>query len=191
MVMPVAPPFRPDPARRYTVDEVLAWAPDGNRYEVVHGELLVTPSPLLPHQLVLTRIFSALSRYLEQVGMPDALLPGPVDYFHGGDVYVQPDLVVAHPEEYTRDYRTMRHLRLAVEIVSPSSARGDRLVKRRAYQDAGVETYWVVDPDAAVVEVWHPSDDIAQIATRELVWRVTPEAAELRIELAGLFAGLP
>lgn len=189
MGMPVAPPFQPDPTHHYTVEEILAWPPDGNRYEVVHGELLVTPGPAQRHQVVLMRVLLALGRYLERIGMQDALLPGPVDFFHADDVYVQPDLVVAFIEEMTGDYRDMRRLRLAVEVISPSSARGDRLVKRRAYQEAGVETYWVVDPDTPVVEVWHPGDDVAALATRELVWRISETAPELRIDLGRLFAG--
>jgi Uma2 family endonuclease len=129
--------------------------------------------------------------YLQSCGCPDAFLPGPIDYFYGAEVYVQPDMAVVWPEEITGDYRALRRLRLVVEVVSPSSARGDRLVKRAAYQEAGAETYWVVDPDRAVVEVWHPGDEIAEIATRELAWRVTPEAPELRVDLAAMFAPLP
>jgi Uma2 family endonuclease len=191
MVMPVAAPIRPDPSRRYTVEDVLAWPPDGHRYEVVHGELLVTPGPAPRHQVVVTSLLLALGEYLRNVGLSGTLLTGPVDYFHGTEVFVQPDLVVVYREELTADYRTLRRLRLAVEVLSPSSRRGDRLVKRRAYQDAGVETYWAVDPDHGVVEVWHPGDELAELATRELVWRVTPEAPELRVDLTALFANLP
>ncbi len=179
------------PPRRWTVEEVYNLPSDGNRYEVVYGELLVTPSPAMRHQAVLTPILAALSAYLEPLGLLRSLLVGPVDYFHRHDVYVQPDLVVAVPEELTGDYHAMHHLRLAVEVVSPSSVRGDRLVKRPAYQAAGVETYWVVDPDRAVVEVWHPGDEQAEITARELVWRVTPDAPELRLDLAAVFAPLP
>ncbi len=47
----------PQAARRYTVDEVLAFPSDGNRYELVHGELLVTPAPQMRHQLTLSRLW--------------------------------------------------------------------------------------------------------------------------------------
>ncbi len=179
------------PPRRWTVEEVLALPADGNRYEVVHGELLVTPSPAPRHQVVLGRLNAALVLYLDRLGVRDAMPATPVDYFHEHDVYVQPDLVVVVPGELTGDWRTMRHLRLAVEVLSPSSARGDRVVKRPAYQAAGVETYWVVDPERDVVEVWHPGDAIPEIATRELVWRMTPDAPELRLDLTLVFAPLP
>ncbi len=191
MVMPVAPPIQPDPTHRYTVEEVLQWPPDRNRYEVVHGELLVTPAPGERHQVVVTRFVIRLGRYLDECGQADTIIVGPVDYFHENSVYVQPDLVVARSEELTGDYHAMRRLRLAVEVVSPSSRRGDRLVKRRAYQAAGVETYWAVDPERRVVEVWHPGDELAENVTKELLWRVRPDAAEFRLDLTALFAGLP
>jgi Uma2 family endonuclease len=179
------------PPRRWTVEEVLALPADGNRYEVVHGELLVTPSPAPRHQVVIGRIQAALWAYLDRLGVRDAMPATPVDYFHEHDVYVQPDLVVVVPQELTNDWHTMRHLRLAVEVISPSSARGDRIVKRPAYQAAGVETCWIVDPERAVVEVWRPGDEEPEIAGRELVWRVTPEAPELRLDLTAVFAPLP
>lgn len=186
MAMPATPT-----ARHYTVEEVLAFPSDGNRYEVVHGELLVTPAPNRPHQGVVTRLFAILADYLRPLGLLDTLHVGPADYFHADDVYVQPDLLVGIPEEVTGDWRAMKHLRLAVEVLSPSSARGDRFVKRKAYQEAGVGTCWVVDGDRAVVEVWHPGDELPEIAARELVWRVSPEALELRVGLVELFASLP
>lgn len=64
-------------------------------------------------------------------------------------------------------------------------------MKRRAYQDAGVETYWVVDADRRVVEVWHPGDELPEIAVSELRWKVAPEAPELNVDLGVIFAPLP
>jgi Uma2 family endonuclease len=186
MAMP-APPA----TRRYTVEEVLAFPADGNRYEVVHGELLVTPAPATRHQTVVGRLHARLRAYLERWGLGDTVFIGPADYFYESDVYVQPDLLVCPPEEISADWRTVRHLKLVVEVLSPSSTRGDRLIKRMAYQEAGAETYWVVDPDRAVVEVWRPGDEISEIAARELVWRLTAESPELRLDLKDLFARLP
>ena len=186
MAMPSTPV-----TRRYTVEEVYRLPADGNRYEVVDGELLVTPSPRTRHQAVIARLFAALHGYLEPLGLADTLFMGPADYFSGTDVYVQPDVLVCLPEEISADWRTVRHLRLVAEVISPASARGDRLVKRPAYQRAGVETYWVVDADRLAVEVWHPGDELPDIATRELTWRVTPEAPELRLDLSRLLSRLP
>ena len=74
MAMPVIPE-----SRRYSVAEVLAYPPDGNRYEVVAGELLVTPSPAWRHQLLVSRLMAHLLKYLEPLGLADALITSPAD----------------------------------------------------------------------------------------------------------------
>jgi len=88
MAMPATPE-----TRRYTVDEVYAWPNDGNRYEVVHGELLVTPAPRAVHQGVVGRLFFRLAEYLKAVGLEHTLFPGPADIFWGDDIWVQPDML--------------------------------------------------------------------------------------------------
>jgi len=182
----------PDTARRYTVPEVLALPPDGNRYEVVDGELLVTPAPRFKHQHTAARLFLALTDYLRPLGLADCVLFSPADITWGvapdeADELVQPDIFVVPPDQLG-DWQSMARLALVAEIVSPSSGRADRVVKRRAYQRHGVPTYWVVDPDAALVEVWTPEDDRPQIVTDVLTWRWDANAPELQIPMAELFA---
>jgi Uma2 family endonuclease len=65
------------------------------------------------------------------------------------------------------------------------------LTKRLLYQRQGVGTYWVVDPDARLVEAWHPEDTRPEIVTNALAWRVTPDAEEMAISVGELFKGLP
>lgn len=170
MAMPVIPE-----ARRYTVEEVLAFPADGNRYEVVQGELLVTPAPRGKHQFVAGRLYYALRTHLVSLGLQDTVLFSPADITFGvppreADDLVQPDIFVVHPDEVTGEWLDMKRLLLVAEVVSPSSSRGDRVVKRKAYQRHGVETYWVVDADAGLVEVWHPEDERPAIVTDVLVW---------------------
>jgi Uma2 family endonuclease len=181
----------PGTARRYTVDEVLAFPDDGNRYELVDGELLVTPSPAQVHQLVAGRLYAILVRYLTQCQAGGQAFFAPGDVIWSAREYVQPDLFVVPAREVTGNWRDCQTLLLAVEVVSPSSARADRLTKRRLYQRRGVATYWVVDADARLVEVWHPSDDRPEIVTEALRWRVSPDADELVIEVPALFQDLP
>ncbi len=103
---------------------------------------------------------------------------------------VQSDLFVVPAKEVSNDWSTYKTLLLAVEILSPSSGRADRVVKRRLYQDQGA-TYWIVDPDAAMVEVWRPDDERPEIIADVLRWRVAAGATELAIDLADLFKDLP
>ena len=100
---------------------------------------------------------------------------------------VQPDVFVVPTAEITEEWSSIQTLLLAVEVVSPSSARYDRIVKRRLYQEHGVSTYWIVDPDAQVVEVWRPEDERPEIVTDVLRWRVAAEAEELAIEIGEIF----
>ncbi len=177
----------PQAARHYTVDEVLAFPSDANRYELAHGELLVTPAPRNRHQLVVGRIHVQLFNYLTgHPGIADVIL-SPADISWANDVLVQPDVFVVPTAEITEEWSSIQTLLLAVEVVSPSSARHDRIIKRRLYQEHGVDTYWIVDPDAAVVEVWRPDDERPEIVTDVLRWRVAPEAGELEIDLAEIF----
>jgi Uma2 family endonuclease len=180
----------PDTARRYTVDDVLAFPDDGNRYELVDGELLVTPAPSMAHQVVVSHLQAALASYLKQ--RPDAMvLASPADISWDREKLVQPDLFVIPASEVSKSWKTVRTLLLAVEVVSPSSARGDRLVKRRLYQRQQVATYWIVDPDARLVEVWHPGDERPEIVTDILRWHVAPDSEEVVIPLQELFEKLP
>jgi Uma2 family endonuclease len=167
----------------WTAEMVRALPDDGNRYEVVHGELLVTPAPRAPHQVVVSRLHARLFEYLESnpVGV---VLASPADISWGrSDVLVQPDLfVVALEDARTLEWDRMRHLLLVVEVLSPSTARADRFVKRRRYQDAGVPLYWIVDVETQRVEVWTPEAEFPHIEADRLTWR--PAGAERPFELS-------
>ena len=76
---------------------------------------------------------------------------------------------------------------ICVEVLSPSTARADRQVKRRLYQREGVREYWVVDPDARVVERWRPEDDRPEIVTSILTWQPEPSAPAFELDLAEFF----
>jgi Uma2 family endonuclease len=176
-----------DRTRRWTAQEVMDLPSDGNRYEVVDGELLVTPAPAMRHQQVITRLMAKLSAYLDQFGRLNTLFLGPADISWGAEILVQPDILVINPEEaQTGKWQHVKTLLLAVEVLSPSSVRHDRVVKRRAYQRHGVATYWIVDPDAKLVEVWHPEDERPEIVTDVLRWRLVPALPELELDVAAL-----
>ena len=181
----------PDTARRYTVSEVLAFPEDGNRYEVVHGELLLTPAPEARHQLVLAELHYALRDYLDRTGRAATAVFSPADITWDDETLVQPDLFVVPQAEVSTDWSTYKTLLLAVEILSPSSSRADRVIKQQLYQDQDVTTYWIVDLEAQVVEVWHPDDERPEIVTDVLRWCVAAGASELTIDLVSLFKDLP
>jgi Uma2 family endonuclease len=171
----------------YTADMVRAMPDDGNRYEVVYGELLVTPAPRPWHQVVVHRLSVALEFYLrnQPVGV---VLSSPADISWGPDVLVQPDVfMVPTDEARTLTWSRMRTLLLVAEVLSPSSMKGDRVLKRLRYREAGVPLYWVVDGDERSIEVWTPRDDFPAVERERLVWRPSGADGPFTLTLEELF----
>ncbi|HET7584658.1 MAG TPA: Uma2 family endonuclease [Gemmatimonadaceae bacterium] len=177
-----------DMVRALNDAEPLHWP----RYETVHGELLVSPAARMAHQIVVQRLLVRLSMYLSQEPVGEAL-SSPADISWGEtDILVQPDVFVVPREQLrTWEWSDVRHLLLAVEVLSPSSIRADRFTKRRLYQERSVPLYWVVDIAERAVDVWTPDAREARVEREELVWKPDGAAAELRMELAEVFEGMP
>ena len=175
----------------WTAEMVRALPEDGNRYEVVHGELLVTPAPRLPHQVVVTRLVGHLFDYLaaNPIGV---VLASPAGISWGrGDVLVQPDVfVVATDEARTLQWDKLRRLLLVAEVLSPSSNRADRFVKRRRYHEAGVPVYWIVDADLQCVEIWTPEAEFPYTETERVSWHPAGAERAFVLSLAELFRPL-
>jgi Uma2 family endonuclease len=171
----------------YSAEQVRALPDDGNRYEVVHGELLVTPAPRALHQEVVRRLLVHLSLYLEAEPVGH-VLPAPADISWGPDTLVQPDVFVVPVEQArTLDWSLMRNLLLVAEVLSPSSARADRFTKRIEYQRQGVPLYWVVDPQQHQVEVWTPEDVAPPLERESLAWQPAGASRPFELKLETLF----
>ncbi len=178
-------------SRAWTADAVRALPDDGQRYELVHGELLVTPAPRALHQLIVFRLGEALSVACGP-SSEYVTFAGPADISWDSDSLVQPDLfVVPRVEAATLDWARMRTLVLVAEVLSPSTARHDREQKRRLYQEQGVGAIWLVDADRRQVEVWTPQARFPTVETERLAWRPDAAAGPLvTIALSELFAAL-
>jgi len=179
----------PHTTERWTAAKVRALPDDRNRYEVVAGELFVTPAPSWPHQWVVGGLFRHLANYLQGQRWAEVLI-SPADISFHEDMLVQPDIFVvpiSSEGQRPREWADIRALLLAVEVLSPSTARADRQAKRRLYQREGVGEYWVVDPDARVVERWRPEDDRPEIVTGTLTWRPEPSTAPFELDLPAFF----
>jgi Uma2 family endonuclease len=172
----------------WTAEMARALPDDGKRYEVLDGELFVTPAPSWDHQGVVGRLHLLLAPYVEAHGLGWAML-SPADIEFSPRRLVQPDLfVVPTAERRPRDWRDVKTLLLAVEVLSPGTARADRLRKRVIYQEQRVPEYWIVDPDARVVERWRPDDERPEILAGVLRWQPRDDVAPLDIDLVALFA---
>jgi Uma2 family endonuclease len=175
--------------RYWTPDDVWALPDDGNRYECIDGVLLVSPSPRLTHQRVLGRLHLVVAPYVASQRMGEALL-SPADIQLNAGNLVQPDLFVVPADgdgRSGRDWTDVHALLLAVEVLSPSTARYDRALKRRYYQRSGVGEYWVVDATSHLVERWCPDDERPEIITETLTWQPAGASEALVIDLVALF----
>jgi Uma2 family endonuclease len=175
------------PAIYYTADMVRAMPDDGNRYEVVYGELLVTPAPRWWHQELAFRLAKAIDAYLETEPVGRVVM-SPADISWGPDVLVQPDVFVAPARELaTLEWANVQTLLLVAEVLSPSTARADRILKRRRYQEARVPCLWLVDGDAQLVEVWTPDDRFPHFERERLVWHPAGAGSAFTLALEALF----
>jgi Uma2 family endonuclease len=99
---------------------------------------------------------------------------------------VQPDLLVVPLVDgrRPRSFAEVRHLLPAVEVLSPTTTRTDRRVKRPLYQREGVDEYWMVDADAAIVERWRPGDERPEVRTEQIAWHPSGATKPLTIAIS-------
>jgi len=171
----------------WTGERVRALPDEGLRYELVDGELLVTPSPGWTHQTAVAALFRRLDGYVGSSALGWVRF-APADISLGEDEVLQPDLFVIPAALNPRSWQEVRALLLVIEVLSPGTARYDRLIKRRRYQRAPVPEYWIVDLDARLVERWKPDDTRPEILTETLEWTPAPGLKPLEIELPVFFA---
>lgn len=137
---------------RKTIEDLMA-LPDEVRAELIHGELLVTPTPRVVHQRVIGRLYRLLDDWARTAGSGEVLL-SPLDvHLPSGDV-VEPDLIYVSADNLDICQDWVRGVPdLLVEIVSPSHPERDRLVKRELYARNAVPVFWIVDPDEQSIEL--------------------------------------
>jgi Uma2 family endonuclease len=159
------------------------------RYELIDGELIVT-SPSFAHEKLCMWLYHCLYDYLraEPVGKAHVSLPADLALIPG--TISQPDVFVPPiaEERSAREWCDFKHLLLAIEVLSPSTARYDRGLKRIHYQAAGVEEYWIVDPSPRLIERWRPEDERPEIIRERMIWRPAGAGSALEFGLSDLFA---
>lgn len=190
------PAIRADsaPMRRWTTAEVrplLEQSRRWPRYELIDGELIVTPSPGWPHQIAIIEIAFILHQYLETQDC-GGVIPSPADLelkpgtITQPDIFVTPARIPGDPEKPAA-WSDIKGLNLAIEIISPSSARVDRVIKRDFYLSARVVEYWIVDLDIRMIERWTPTAETPEIMRESLEWNPPGATSALTIDLPQLF----
>ncbi len=165
---------------------------DGSRYEVLDGELLVTPSPSPLHQRIAFRLALALDSYVQRHAL--GLVIPDVDLLFRTGQFLRPDLLVV--PEGSRSGITNRGVEcaplLVVEILSPTSGTIDRVKKPARYGAFGIPEYWVLDPEERCAWAWRLAEDAKSPERLEgrLEWRPAGPAEPLVIDLEGVLAPL-
>lgn len=135
--------------RPYTAADLAEIDDDRNRYEIIGGELIVSPSPTESHQWASGNLFALVRQHVmdNRIGLAYA---APFDVYLSEHDVVEPDIVVVLKEHRDRVHQhgIVGPPDLLVEIVSPSSFRVDRVRKAATYATFGVPEYWIADPDA-------------------------------------------
>ena len=171
--------------KRWTLEEVHSLPDDGNKYELVRGELFVTPPPNPEHESIAARLSRLLDRYVEAEGLGFVYHPRAVMRFEGSEV--EPDLMVRQPDARgAKDWDHSPTPILIVEIQSPSTRRRDNVQKRTLYIDARVEEYWMVDPERRCVTAVR-TGEADRVETQTLSWQPSGAGAALTVDLSSLF----
>jgi Uma2 family endonuclease len=175
-----------------TYEDYVALPDDGNRYEVIEGELCLVPAPNRKHQRITLKLAVFLSNF--------------VDPQHLGEVYVSPfdvrlsDINVVQPDllyvskgrlDIMSDAGAMGAPDLAVEVLSTSTRRRDEVTKLRLYESFGVDEYWIVDASRVAVRIYRRLRNklalVSELLHEDGVMLTTPLLPGLAIPLAAIF----
>ena len=174
----------------WTIEMLDALPDDGQRYEIIDGELYVTPAPTLAHQLVAGAFYRRIDPYLRTGSLARAVCsPADVRRDDRTRNRVQPDvfafrLVEGKPPAYPF---SLNDLVLALEVESPSNSLHDHHVKRALYLANGVAEYWIASAEARIVTRWRSLDDPGEVFGKQVTWRPDGMSSALVIDLPTLF----
>ncbi|MDZ7262340.1 MAG: Uma2 family endonuclease [candidate division KSB1 bacterium] len=141
--------------KRYTYQDYCALPDDRMRYEIINGELFMTPAPTTTHQRISRNLEAILWDFIEENNLGE-IFYAPYDVVFSNEDVMQPDLVFVSKENsgiITED-NIQGAPDLIVEITSPTTERMDRLEKKVTYERFGVKEYWIVDSKKNLIEVW-------------------------------------
>lgn len=142
--------------QKYNYADYLSW-PEDERIELIDGHPVMHATPSIAHQSVSGELFGQLRDFLK--GKPCRVLSAPVTVRldakddQSDDTILEPDIIVVCDSSKLSKQSCDGAPDLVVEILSPSTAKNDKLVKFKKYEKAGVREYWIVDPDLQYAEV--------------------------------------
>ena len=174
---------------RYTYDDYQE-LPEGAPYELIRGQLVMTPAPSVHHQRIVATLFRHLDAFVDDTQSGEVLF-APTDVRLDDDTVVQPDVlfVAAEHADQVGTQEIEGAPDVVMEVVSPTNSHHDLLVKKQIYEQHGVPEYWIIDPDSRTVEVYRNTDEgFAQHARAVETGTVTSALLDgFAMDLDGLF----
>ena len=174
----------------WTVDMLDALPDDGNRYEIIDGELFVTPSPAGVHQFVVLALAARLRAYVHAGSVARVVIsPSDVRRPDRKRNRVQPDVFVIKLRDgrYPPDPFELADVLLAIEVVSPGNPQYDYQTKRVLYLGSGVPEYWIVDPMARTIARWRSAADRGELQVDRIEWQPAGVDAPFVIQIPAFF----
>ena len=177
----------PLPARTmWTVADLEALPDDGNRYEILHGELLVSPLPSNGHQGISMDLSMLVAQWCRMHTGWAVRAPGGM--YVSETTWFEPDLCVyAAPHRTELSWKEMPPPLLVVEILSPSTTRRDRHRKRPAYLANGVKEVWLVERETRTIERWTAASEFPHTFQGAITWTPDPMLPPLVVPELELF----
>lgn len=170
----------------WTVADLERFSRDGRRYEVLFGELLVTPMPSVAHQWGAGHLFRVIAQWCDANTGWSCFAPGGV--YISETTWLEPDIVVYPvPISSGLTWATMPAPVLVVEVLSPSTRRRDRYRKRPAYLTHGVGEVWLLDQDERTVERWTRASEFPELHRDGITWTPVASAPPLALSSDVLF----
>ncbi len=157
-------------------------------YELIEGEIVMTPSPGFHHQKVLGRLYTFLNNYVLEHN-PGELVTAPMDLYVDETNVLQPDIIFVSKEKsyIIGETRINRSPDLVIEIISPSTETRDREIKKKIYANAEIQEYWIADPAAKEIEVYLLGDEGYLLSGRYDERFTSNTFPGLFISLSGIF----
>jgi Uma2 family endonuclease len=176
----------PNTARPWTLEELHRLPDDGNKYELVDGELFVTPAPKEDHETIAARLTDLLGPYVAAHRLGRVYRPRAIMRYKGSEA--EPDLMVrAERMRPKESWENAPMPVLIVEILSDSTRQRDFAQKRDFYMKSGIPAYWIVDGDRRCVTVVRPHREDMVVSTT-LEWSPRGVETPLTISVEELFA---
>jgi Uma2 family endonuclease len=173
-----------------TYEDYVLLPNDGKRYEILEGELTVTPAPSTKHQTASVNLLVLLSQYIKERDL-GKLFHAPIDLILESTSVLQPDLLfVSKARQHIITERAIEGAPdLVIEILSPTTSRTDRVTKAQIYARYGVPAYWIVDPEREAIEIYLLEIDAYRLAAtlEGKIPMSAPPFKELEIAAGGVF----